>query len=181
MDDLLKEQVKALRENEKDILKDLGSRYFTVGEEELPLLLECCREPVEMLVELTREFIRLYGEKKREKNILDFTDMEHFALEILMERVEDEGANEQAFEMTFGNQENSHITKSEKKTSGYEDKKREVVYRIMSQAARELSMKYDEVMVDEYQDSNLVQEMITTCVSGWAKKSKNIFLSLIHI
>lgn len=49
--------------------------------------------------------------------------MEHFALEILMERVEDEGANEQAFEMTFGNQENSHITKSEKKTSGYEDKK----------------------------------------------------------
>ena len=175
VDDLLKEQVKALRENEKDILKDLGSRYFTVGEEELPLLLECCREPVEMLVELTREFIRLYGEKKREKNILDFTDMEHFALEILMERVEDEGANEQAFEMTFGNQENSHITKSEKKTSGYEDKKREVVYR-MSQAARELSMKYDEVMVDEYQDSNLVQEMITTCVSGWAKKSKNIFM-----
>ena len=93
-----------------------------------------------------------------------------------LERVEDEGANEQAFEMTFGNQENSHITKSEKKTSGYEDKKREVVYRIMSQAARELSMKYDEVMVDEYQDSNLVQEMITTCVSGWAKKSKNIFM-----
>lgn len=142
VDDLLKEQVKALRENEKDILKDLGSRYFTVGEEELPLLLECCREPVEMLVELTREFIRLYGEKKREKNILDFTDMEHFALEILMERVEDES---------------------------------EAGYR-MSQAARELSMKYDEVMVDEYQDSNLVQEMITTCVSGWAKKSKNIFM-----
>lgn len=113
-----------------------------MGEEELPLLLECCREPVEMLVELTREFIRLYGEKKREKNILDFTDMEHFALEILMERVEDEG---------------------------------EAGYR-MSQAARELSMKYDEVMVDEYQDSNLVQEMITTCVSGWAKKSKNIFM-----
>ncbi len=142
VDDLLKEQVKALRENEKDILKDLGSRYFAVGEEELPLLLECCREPVEMLVELTREFIRLYGEKKRAKNILDFTDMEHFALEILMERVADEG---------------------------------EAGYR-MSQAARELSMKYDEVMVDEYQDSNLVQEMITTCVSGWAKKSKNIFM-----
>ena len=37
-----------------------------------------------MLVELTREFIRLSGEKKREKNILDFTDMEHYALEILI-------------------------------------------------------------------------------------------------
>ncbi|MFR6581416.1 MAG: hypothetical protein ACLURP_04895 [Ruminococcus sp.] len=31
------------------------------------MLLETCREPVEMLVELTREFIRMYGEKKREK------------------------------------------------------------------------------------------------------------------
>ena len=51
------------------------------------MLLETCREPVEMLVELTREFIRMYGEKKREKNILDFTDMEHFALEILIQRV----------------------------------------------------------------------------------------------
>ena len=50
------------------------------------MLLETCREPVEMLVELTREFIRMYGEKKREKNILDFTDMEHFALEILIQR-----------------------------------------------------------------------------------------------
>ena len=61
------------------------------------MLLETCREPVEMLVELTREFIRMYGEKKREKNILDFTDMEHFALEILIQRVhaaEENGEND---------------------------------------------------------------------------------------
>ena len=134
VDDTLKEQVKGLRESAKGILKDIGSRYFTVKEEELPLLLASCLEPVEMLVELTREFIRLYGEKKREKNILDFTDMEHFALEIL---------------------------------TGQEGK---------SPAARELSLKYDEVMVDEYQDSNLVQEMITNCVSGWADGRKNIFM-----
>ena len=134
VDDTLKEQVKGLRESAKGILKDIGSRYFTVKEEERPLLLASCREPVEMLVELTREFIRLYGEKKREKNILDFTDMEHFALEIL---------------------------------TGQEGK---------SPAARELSLKYDEVMVDEYQDSNLVQEMITNCVSGWADGRKNIFM-----
>nr|WP_295277729.1 helicase-exonuclease AddAB subunit AddA [uncultured Blautia sp.] len=134
VDDMLKEQVKGLRESAKGILKDIGSRYFTVKEEELPLLLSSCLEPVEMLVELTREFIRLYGEKKREKNILDFTDMEHFALEIL---------------------------------TGQEGK---------SPAARELSLKYDEVMVDEYQDSNLVQEMITNCVSGWADGRKNIFM-----
>ena len=87
VDDTLKEQVKSLRENAKDILKDIGTRYFSVKEEELPVLLETCREPVEMLVELTREFIRMYGEKKRgKKNILDFTDMEHFALEIRFKR-----------------------------------------------------------------------------------------------
>ena len=97
VDDTLKEQVKSLRENAKDILKDIGTRYFSVKEEELPVLLETCREPVEMLVELTREFIRMYGEKKREKNILDFTDMEHFALEILIQRVhaaEENGEND---------------------------------------------------------------------------------------
>lgn len=41
-----------------------------------------------------------------------------------------------------------------------------------SQAARELSEKYEEVMVDEYQDSNLVQEMITSMVSGWSQDRK---------
>ena len=66
VDDTLKEQVKSLRENAKDILKNIGTRYFSVKEEELPVLLETCREPVEMLVELTREFIRMDGDKKRE-------------------------------------------------------------------------------------------------------------------
>ena len=64
--------------------------------------------------------------------------MEHFALEILMKK-EDEDI-------------------------------------IPSTAAKELSARYEEVMVDEYQDSNLVQEMITNLVSGWADGRKNIFM-----
>ncbi len=64
--------------------------------------------------------------------------MEHFALEILMKK-EDEDL-------------------------------------IPSTAAKELSARYEEVMVDEYQDSNLVQEMITNLVSGWADGRKNIFM-----
>ena len=83
-----------------------------------------------MLVELTARFKKQFGEAKREKNILDFTDMEHFALQILM------------------------------------TKEGEEIH--MSQAARELSAKYDEVLVDEYQDSNLVQELLTTAVSPLA-------------
>ena len=91
-----------------------------------------------MLVELTAGFKERFGEAKREKNILDFTDMEHFALQILM------------------------------------TKEGEEIH--MSQAARELSAKYDEVLVDEYQDSNLVQELLTTAVSGWINQKKNIFM-----
>ena len=117
------------------------------GQESLSLIhifLETCREPVEMLVELTREFIRMYGEKKREKNILDFTDMEHFALEILIQKV--------------------HAAEENGENDGDWTGEKKYIYH-MSPAARELSMKYDEVMVDEYQDSNLVQEMITNCAS----------------
>ena len=128
-------QAKTFREEEKDIIKELSARYFCWSEDELLELLYCCRSPVESLVKLTCGFQEKFSQKKREKNILDFTDMEHFALNILM----DEEGNP-------------------------------------SQAARELSEKYEEVMVDEYQDSNLVQEMITTMVSGWAQD-----LSLIHI
>ena len=85
-----------------------------------------------------REFMERFGEKKREKNIIDFTDMEHFALQILVTKEGD----------TF----------------------------TPSQAARELSEKYDEVLVDEYQDSNLVQEFLTNLVSGWVNQRKNIFM-----
>nr|WP_295308775.1 helicase-exonuclease AddAB subunit AddA [uncultured Blautia sp.] len=180
VDDTLKEQVKTIRESAKGILKEIGTRYFTVKEEELPLLLSSCLEPVEMLVELTREFIRLYGEKKREKNILDFTDMEHFVLEILVERevsdthnesgISQRGKNAFAGEETGCQMGENSLEKKEKAPEGQES-----VYH-MSAAARELSLKYDEVMVDEYQDSNLVQEMITNCVSGWADGRKNIFM-----
>ena len=133
-----KERVKALREEEKTILKGIGERYFQSTEAEILETMHYIKEPMEMLVELTQEFMKRFAEAKREKNILDFTDMEHFALQILMEKDGEE-------------------------------------YH-MSQAARELSEKYEEVMVDEYQDSNLVQEFLAVCVSGWVNDRKNIFM-----
>lgn len=48
--------------------------------------LELCRGPVQELICLTRQFIETFSEKKRQKNIVDFTDMEHFALEILVKK-----------------------------------------------------------------------------------------------
>ena len=138
VDEQKKQRVKDLREEEKGILKELGQRYFQSTETEILEVIRYIREPVEMLTELTNQFIKQFGEAKREKNILDFTDMEHFALQILM------------------------------------TKDGEEIH--MSQAARELSAKYDEVLVDEYQDSNYVQELLTTAVSGWINQKKNIFM-----
>ena len=42
-----------------------------------------CREPIFMLLELTEEFTARFQERKEEKNLVDFNDLEHFALEIL--------------------------------------------------------------------------------------------------
>ena len=133
-----KQRVKELRDEEKGILKELGQRYFQSSEEEILEMIRYVREPIEILIELTIQFMEQFGTAKREKNILDFTDMEHFALQILM------------------------------------TKEGEEIH--MSQAARELSAKYDEVLVDEYQDSNFVQELLTTAVSGWINQKKNIFM-----
>lgn len=44
------------------------------------------QEPMQELIRLTRQFIEVFSEKKRQKNIVDFTDMEHFALEILVKK-----------------------------------------------------------------------------------------------
>ena len=137
-DEQKKQRIKELREEEKEILRELGQKYFQGTEEEILDMLKCSREPLEMLVELTRQFTERFSKAKREKNILDFIDMEHFALKILM-----------------------------KKEDGQMQ---------MSQAAIELSEKYEEVLVDEYQDSNLVQELLTTAVSGWVNQRKNIFM-----
>ena len=79
-----------------------------------------------------------------ERNVIDFADMEHFALQILVTRDED------------GNS-------------------------VPSATAKELQEYYEEIMTDEYQDSNYVQEMILTSISrGPVKLSETFRLSLIN-
>ena len=138
VDEEKKKLVKDLRDTEKHLWKELEEHYFSQSEEHILEALKYCRKPMEGLARITLQFKSAFAAKKREKNVLDFSDMEHFALEILMKK------------------EGEDI--------------------IPSTAAKELSARYEEVMVDEYQDSNLVQEMITNLVSGWADGRKNIFM-----
>ena len=73
-----------------------------------------------MLIDLTEQFAKAFAEKKRSKNILDYADLEHFALEILVQ------------------QKDGCLVRTD--------------------AARELSEQFREIMIDEYQDSNFIQE-----------------------
>ena len=122
-----RELAKNLRDQAKDAVKKLQENYFYETTEEVLEELELCKEPVQELIRLTRQFIETFSEKKRQKNIVDFTDMEHFALEILV-----------------------------KKEGG------EIRY---TQAADEFSDRFEEILIDEYQDSNLVQETLLQSVS----------------
>lgn len=78
-------------------------------------------ETLEKLEKFILEFDEIFSKRKRERNIVDFTDIEHFALSILLK--EDENGN-----------------------------------LVKSDVAKKYTNKFEEIAIDEYQDSNMVQE-----------------------
>jgi len=138
-----KEQVKHIREGMKKSLKELKEKYFADSEEEVLALLHQAAVVTRELISLTEDFADRYREKKRSKNLADFTDLEHLALEILVEDVRE--------------------TKN-----GLEI--------LPTDAARELSRHYAQIMIDEYQDSNLIQEIILNSVSRKEAGQSNVFM-----
>lgn len=135
----LKELVKNNRSRIKDQINEVKDRYFFATHEQMLEAIQGSSEPVGMLVELTGLFADKYQEKKREKNLLDFSDLEHLALKILVE------------------------TEDEKTIK-------------LSDVAMELSEKFDEILIDEYQDSNLVQEYLLNSVSSAVHGKNNVFM-----
>lgn len=130
------ELVKTLRETAKDAVKKLKKQYFfappAVMAEQLRKTAPMARE----LVRLTLEFADAFAEEKRRKNLVDFHDLEHFALEILVD--EETGA--------------------------------------VKKTAEEFQEHFTEIMIDEYQDSNQVQETILRAVSREGRGVRNIFM-----
>ncbi len=131
-----KEQVQKLRNEVKDSVKKITKQFFYQSPEEMMVDLAKSRPVADMLLDVTLAFIHAFSEKKRDKNILDFNDLEHFALQILVD-----------------------------------DKTHKP-----SQTAAELRKNYQEIMIDEYQDSNNVQETILRAVSKEAEGGYNIFM-----
>ena len=133
-----KEQVQELRAGIKDALASVRMQYFYDRPEVLEETFYASGVIVRALTRLVERFMEKLAEKKREKNILDFSDLEHLALEILV--VHDETGTQ------------------------------------ASPAALEYAEQFEEIMIDEYQDSNLVQELILNSVAGRGRGEANRFM-----
>ena len=132
-----KEAVSELRNWVKDGVKKMKALYVPEDPERIYEDLLNSREPVLMLLELAEEFTARFQEAKEEKNLVDFNDLEHFALDIL----------------TAGSRDHSP-----------------------GPAADELAELYEEILVDEYQDSNEVQETLIRLISRERYGKPNVFM-----
>lgn len=127
----LKEQAKEIRDKAKDIINKSIKKKISYDSMQANEDINYMYTILMQLKELILEFMKRFSDKKREKNIIDFNDIEHFALKILLD-----------------------------------EEKRE------TEVAKRYKEKFEEIAIDEYQDSNLVQEQILTSIS----KGNNVFM-----
>ena len=132
-DPALRDVFKTARAKVKEI-RDLLTKdiYFCRPEDALETL-RGTAVPMNVLISVVEAFMDRFAARKREKKLIDFADLEHYALQILR----GEGGR--------------------------------------TAAAKELAGRFREVMVDEYQDSNYLQEEILTAVSGIEDGRDNYF------
>ena len=121
---ITREDVKKKFKKELDNILELKSKEANTDIKEMYIILK-------KLKQIILEFGELFEKKKKEKNIVDFSDIEHNALKILL------------------------------------NEKREP-----TEIAKKYQEKFEEIAIDEYQDSNLVQEYILTAIS----RENNIFM-----
>ncbi|MDY5870098.1 MAG: helicase-exonuclease AddAB subunit AddA [Lachnospiraceae bacterium] len=136
---LLREKVQLLRKNLKKRLDDIREAYLVLSPEKVVERMEAAAPNVEELLLLVLAYKELLDQRKRRDNMIDFHDMEHFALDILLSRQEDGSV-------------------------------------LPSTAAREYRAHFKEILIDEYQDSNLVQELLLKSISGEEDENYNRFM-----
>lgn len=128
VDPSLQAEFKSLGSQNKDDLKAMQAAVFTVPEATLQEQFKAQYPIIKGLVELTIAFHKAYRDMKQEQGIMDFSDLEHLCLALLVE-------------------------------PGTEDDPQP------SEVAKELQDTFKEIMVDEYQDTNGVQETIINLIS----------------
>ncbi len=153
VDPAKRELAKAIRNSVKDTLSDLSESYFKTPLELAVEQGKACREPLRILLDLVLEFDRRLLAAKQERHLIDFSDMEHYALQILLKREKVEESDGTGTDRT------------------------ETKYRIVpSDVAMEYRQYFQEILIDEYQDSNLVQEYLLSAISGEEEGRYNRFM-----
>lgn len=130
----LKDEAKQVRDDVKKKIKKVLDKILICNSRQANEDIYDMYNILRKLEELVLEFETEFSKKKRERNIVDFHDIEHFALEILLK-----------------------------------EKDGQI---IPTDIAKKYQAKFEEIAIDEYQDSNLVQEYILSSVSN----GKNIFM-----
>lgn len=167
-----KELVKSLRERGKKTLKTWQENYRLLPEELEEEVEEKGQKRILELVRLCLLFLERYQKEKEERAVLDFSDLEHFALKLLYQDGDD-GAIEDGAEIKAETEINNEIEAGKYGTKEIGiGKEKEVRY---SALADELAKSYREILVDEYQDSNLVQEYIVRALSQERFGKPNVF------
>ncbi len=133
-----KESAKQLREAVKDTLQDLKKKYFLTHPDNIMLQMRENGRITDNIVRTVLAFAKRFSLRKKEKKIIDFSDMEHMALQILL-------------------------------------KKQDMEY-IPTQTAIDYRSHFKEIMIDEYQDSNMVQEWILQSIAGEREGHFNRFM-----
>ncbi|MCL2717649.1 MAG: helicase-exonuclease AddAB subunit AddA [Lachnospiraceae bacterium] len=83
-----REQVKNIRKLVKDTIKETGENYYRFAPDKIIEIMAKIHPAVSTLIDLTIDYKQRLDNAKRDKNIIDFGDMEHFALNILWEKTE---------------------------------------------------------------------------------------------
>ena len=167
-----KELVKSLRERGKKTLKAWQENYRVLPKELEEEVEEKGQKRILELVRLCLLFLERCQQEKEERAVLDFSDLEHFALKLLYQDGDDK-AIEDGAEIKAETEINHEIEAGKYGTKEIEmGKEEEVRY---SALADELAKSYREILVDEYQDSNLVQEYIVRALSQERFGKPNVF------
>lgn len=135
----IQEEVKRLRNSYRDRWNDMKNNWFSRDLKSHIADMQELEPVIHQLTVLVKQFKLLFTKKKNEKGIVDFSDLEHYCLQLL---VDDASTMEDV---------------------------------TPSKVAYQLQEQYKELLVDEYQDTNLVQETIITLISDQVGRG-NIFM-----
>ncbi|MET3575643.1 helicase-exonuclease AddAB subunit AddA [Bhargavaea ullalensis] len=134
----LADRAKKKRNDVKKIVNALKDSYFIRTPDRLLEEMRLMAPIMDTLIELTIRFGRRYAEVKKDRGIVDFSDLEHLALAIL----------------------------SEEKDGRL----------VPSPVAKDFRERFKEVLVDEYQDTNRLQETLVGLVKQGGNEDGNLFM-----